>query len=108
MNHFRMHALPFARIHKLALVHSVVKGVFSEVFYKQFESFCDGVLDFRTEEKGASIEHSMRVRLMRGKPHDTAWQRLRLLEGGKVAIIGEAGPGEAPGRKLARTKFTTT
>jgi adenylate cyclase len=105
INHFRMHALPFARIHQLALVHSAVKGVYSESFYKQFESFCDGVLDFRTEEKGATIEHSMRVRLMRGKPHDAAWQRLRLLESGKVAMVGEAKQ-EAPGRKLAAIMFT--
>jgi class 3 adenylate cyclase/tetratricopeptide (TPR) repeat protein len=106
INHFRMHALPFARIHQLALVHSVVKSVFSETFYKQFESFCDGVLDFRTEEKGASVEHSMRVRLMRGKQHYSAWQRLRLLNDGKVAMVDEAKPGEAQGRKLAAIMFT--
>jgi adenylate cyclase len=106
IDHFRMHTLPFARIHQMAAVHSVVKGVFSETFYKQFESFCDGVLDFRAEEKGTSIEHSMRVRLMRGKQHDSAWQRLRLLDGGKVALLGEARPGDAPGRKLAAIMFT--
>ena len=105
LDHWRMHALPYARLHKLAVVHAVVKGVFSEAFYKQFESFCDGVLDFRTEEKGTSIEHSMRVKLMRGKPHETAWQSLRLLEGGKVAMV-EARSGDAPGRKLAAIMFT--
>jgi adenylate cyclase len=106
IDHWRMHALPYARLHSLAVVHSVVKGVFSESFYRQFESFCDGVLDFRTEEKGESIEHSMRVRVMRGKSHDAAWQRLRLLEDGRVTIVGEARPGDTPGRKLAAIMFT--
>ena len=105
IDHWRMHGLPYVRLHKLAAIHSVVKGIYSENFYKQFESFCDGVIDFRTEER-ASIEHSMRVRLMRGKPHDAAWQRLRLLDSGKVAIAGEARSGDAPGRKLAAIMFT--
>ena len=106
IDHWRMHGLPYVRLHKLAAIHSVVKGIYSEPFYKQFESFCDGVIDFRAEEKGTSIEQSMRIRLMRGKPHDAAWQRLRLLDSGKVAFAGEARSGDAPGRKLAAIMFT--
>ena len=106
IDHWRMHALPYARIHQLAIVHSVVKGVFSEAFYKQFESFCDGVLDFRTEERGGSIEHSMRVKFMRGKPHDTSWRRLRLVEGGRVGMVGERASADAVGRRLAAIMFT--
>ena len=48
----------------------------------------------------------MRVRLMRGKQHESAWQRLRLLDGGKVALAGEARHGDPPGRKLAAIMFT--
>ncbi len=106
LDHWRMHALPYARIHELAVIHSVVKGVFSEAFYRQFESFCDGVLDFRSEERDAFIEHSMRVKMMRGKPHETAWQRLGLFDGGKVVIVGEARSGDIAGRKLAAIMFT--
>lgn len=105
IDHWRMHTLPYARIHEMAIIHAIVKGVFSEAFYKQLESFCDGIIDFRVEDRGGFIEHSMRVRLMRGKPHDTSWQRLRLREGGVVAVE-ETAPSQISGRRLAAIMFT--
>ncbi len=83
----RTRAIPLSRADLGIGLHSFVKGVASDSFYKQFESLCDGIIDFKNEEKGTEIEHLLRVRSLRGKKHDTRWHRLQLQENGEVTLI---------------------
>jgi hypothetical protein len=65
------------------MIHTHVKGVRTEGFYKQFESLCDGILDFKTEEREGQIEQLVRVRLIRRKSH---WRKLKVLNTGEVEL----------------------
>lgn len=84
VDYWRTRTVPFSRTLKLVYVHSLVTGVASEAFYRQFESLSDGLIDFKTEEKNGEIQHYVRVRLMRGRPYDSRWRRLVMLENGEV------------------------
>jgi KaiC/GvpD/RAD55 family RecA-like ATPase len=81
---WRTHIILDARILSLAILHAVVTRVYSNTFYSQYEVLCDGVIEFRGREERGQIEQYMRVRTIRGKPHDSPWRHLRLLENGGV------------------------
>jgi len=96
IEHFRTLTIPYARKLQVAAIHSATTGVYSESFYRQFESFCDGVLDFRTKEQAEQIEQFMRIRFVRGASHDSGWRRLVLLGNGEVAAEGGRTSAAAP------------
>ncbi len=77
---------PYARTRELILFHSLLGGVFSDSFYRQFESLCEGIIDFKSREEAGEMAHYMRVRTMRGRLCDTRWRRLRLMESGEVKV----------------------
>ena len=81
---WRTRIAPSVKARELLLVNSLVAGVYTDPFYKQFESICDGIVDFKSEQKGEGIEHFLRVRMMRGRNFDSRWRRLRLLDNGEV------------------------
>ncbi len=83
---WRTRALPHARNRELAFLHSLVTGVYSDSFCRQWESLCDGIIEFKSEESGAVIEHFVRVRTMRGKNYDSRWHRLRLSGSGEITV----------------------
>ena len=65
-------------------LNSFLKGVASDAFYNQMELLFDGIIDLKREEKGPEIEHYIRLRIMRGKRHDSRWHRLQLTDNGEV------------------------
>jgi class 3 adenylate cyclase/tetratricopeptide (TPR) repeat protein len=102
--HFRTLVIPFARHLGLAAIHSAAAGIFSDSFYRQFESFCDGIIDIRAQERGSKIVHSIRVRVARGASHDSTWRELRLLANGEVGTdkgLGLAVPPSNSGSGLS-------
>ncbi|HEY6283699.1 MAG TPA: adenylate/guanylate cyclase domain-containing protein [Nitrososphaerales archaeon] len=118
VSHFRTQTVPFARRREMSSLHSVLRGVYSDSFYAQFESFCDGVIEFRAEDSSQGLVHSMRIRAMRGAPHDSSWKRIRLMDTGEVTVDASPSPpasafaedtdamlGE---RRLAAIMFTDT
>jgi len=86
IDHWRTNALSFARIFDLCIFHSAVTGTYSENFYRQFESLCDGVIEFKSREENETIEQYVRIKATRGRPHDSRWRRLRLLDNGEVVL----------------------
>jgi KaiC/GvpD/RAD55 family RecA-like ATPase len=83
---WRTRAIPISRTRELAFMHSLVTGTASDSFYKQFEALCDGIIDLKTQESAGQIEHLIRVRTMRGRPYDSRWHKLRLLDNGEVTL----------------------
>jgi KaiC/GvpD/RAD55 family RecA-like ATPase len=86
VNLFQTRVFQMTRLLELSAFHSVVSGVWSESFYKQFEAQCDGVIDFKTEEDEGQLENFVRVRSIRGKSCDSRWRQLRLEGNGEVAL----------------------
>ena len=86
LNIFHTRVFQLTRILELSAFHSVVAGVWSESFYKQFEAQCDGVIDFKTEEDEGQLENLVRVRSIRGKSCDSRWRHLRIEANGEVAL----------------------
>lgn len=82
---WRTRFIALSRARENIMFHSLVAGVYSEAFYRQFESLCDGIIDFRSQELGGQIEHNVRVRAMRGRSFDSRWKQLRLANG-EVAL----------------------
>ena len=89
IDHWRTHTIPYVRKMEWAVLHSAVVGVYSDAFYKQFESLCDGIIDVRAVEEGGQVEHYLRVRVIRAKQHDSRWRRLRLKDTGEVIMDPE-------------------
>jgi KaiC/GvpD/RAD55 family RecA-like ATPase len=86
VNLFQTRIFPMTRLLQLSAFHSVVAGVWSESFYKQFEAQCDGVIDFKTEEDEGQLENFVRVRSIRGKSIDSRWRHLGLESNGEVVL----------------------
>lgn len=83
----RTRALPDARNRKQLWFLAVPTGIASDSFYKQLELVCDGIIDFKRDEKAGEIKHSVRIRTVRGRKHDLRWHRLELEESGGVRLV---------------------
>lgn len=82
----RARALPWVRTLELMLFQPIATGLFSESFYKQMESVCDGIIEFRTVDEAGKVENYARVRMIRGKTLDSSWKLLKLRENGEVTV----------------------
>src|SRR6267143_843338 len=71
-----------------------LKGIASDSFYKQFESLCDGIIEFRTGDEGGQVQHFARVRTLRGMSSDNRWRLLQLQNDGSVTIDADSKPRE--------------
>ena len=83
---FNTQVLPETRTLEIAALHSVVTGVYSDSFYKQFETQCDGIIDFKAEEDDGQLENYVRVRSLRGRTCDSKWRHLHLEPTGEVVL----------------------
>ncbi len=86
VDYWRIRGIPETRAEQAVVLHSLLLGVTSDAFYKQFESLCDGIIDFKSEGRSGQIEHYLRVRLIQGKPYDSRWRQLKILENGEVTL----------------------
>ncbi len=84
---WRTRTIPLARYGGVCFLHSVVKGVASDAFYKQFESLHDGIIEFKSEERSGENMQYIRVSAMRGKRYDSRWRKLELLDNGEVTLV---------------------
>jgi KaiC/GvpD/RAD55 family RecA-like ATPase len=93
LNIFQTRVFQLTRLLEVSAFHSVVAGVWSDSFYKQFEAQCDGVIDFEAEEDEGQLQNYVRVRSIRGKSCDSRWKHLRLENNGEV-VLDKAGEGK--------------
>lgn len=84
VDYWRTRFVPWSRSLHLSVLHSLTTGVHSTSFYNQFETLCDGILDFQSRDEEGGMGHYFRVRTIRGAAHDSRWRRLRLSENGRV------------------------
>lgn len=84
VDYWRTRFVPWSRSLQLCVLHSLTIGVHSASFYNQFETLCDGIIDFQARDEEGGMQHYFRVRTNRGTAHDSRWRRLRLSEKGRV------------------------
>jgi KaiC/GvpD/RAD55 family RecA-like ATPase len=84
---WRTRIIPIGRAHEDIMFHAHSTGVASDSFYRQFELLCDGIIDFKSEEKGGEMEHYVRARTIRGRTYDSRWHRISLRDNGEVALV---------------------
>jgi len=76
----------WVRARETTIINSLVNGITSESFYKQYLTLYDGIIDFKNQEK-EELEHVVRVRLLRGRSCDSRWHRIKILDTGEVALV---------------------
>ncbi len=86
LDYKRTRWIPYARARDLTEVAALVVDTASQSFYREFESFSDGIFDFMSREEGGRMEHYARLRILRGKSCDTSWHAISLLEDGEVKL----------------------
>lgn len=86
IDYYRTRLIPYFRAYERLVFHSILTGAASDSFYRKLESLCDGIIEFRSEERGGQIGQYVRVSAMRGRSHDSRWRQLLLLENGEVAL----------------------
>ncbi len=87
IDYWRTRSIPDDKAAETVVLHSFLTGVGSAPFFKQFESLCDGIFDFTSDEKEEEIKHYTRVRIMRGKHYNSRWRRLKVLDNGEVTLV---------------------
>ncbi len=84
---WRTRYIPYSRARECVMIQALLKGVASSSFYKQYESLCDGIIDFKSEERENELQHYVRVRSLRGRGCDSRWRKLRLSDNGEVTLV---------------------
>ncbi len=82
----RDRGLPWVRALELVLFQPIATGLFSENLYRQMESVCDGIIEFRTLDEAGRVENYARVRMIRGKSLDSSWKLLKVHGNGEVTF----------------------
>lgn len=83
---WRTRSIPASRVDQRVSLFSLLSGVASESFRSQFESLQDGIVDFKTEQKGNEIEHFVRLRILRGKRFSTRWRLITMSLDGEIVL----------------------
>jgi KaiC/GvpD/RAD55 family RecA-like ATPase len=83
---WRTRVIPLSRANESIFLNSITLGVHPEAFYRQFESLCDGIIEFRSQEEGGRIQQLVRLKVLRGKACDSRWHQLQILENRVVPV----------------------
>lgn len=77
---------PNERRAKRIYLAGVARGVHSESFYKRHEEDCDGIIDLRVMERDDEVKTLLRVRSLKGQPHDARWHDIRINPNGEAVL----------------------
>ena len=81
-------SLPNERKAKRIRIGAAVRGVHSESFYNRLESASDGIIDIRVMERDDETKNLLRVRSLKGQPHDSRWHEIEIRPNGEAVILG--------------------
>ncbi len=83
---WRTKGIPYARARELVQFPSLLRGAVSDAVHAKFESFADGIIDFKTREEKGEMKHYVRVRTVRSGVCDSKWKRLQVRDNGEVKL----------------------
>ncbi len=74
------------RAQRIAL-YGYVRGIHSELLYKRIEAAFDGVIDIRVMEEARTAKNFLRVRSLKGQPHDSSWHEIEIKPNGEAVLV---------------------
>jgi len=78
---------PYIRRAKRIYFVGYVRDIHTESFYKRLESDADGVIDLRVMERDEEAKNLLRVRSLKGQPHDARWHEIKIKRNGEATLI---------------------
>ncbi len=70
----------------LVSFQGLTRGLHSDWLYKRMEGASDGVIDLRLIERGDDIKNFIRIRTLRGQPHDSRWHQIQIKSNGEAVL----------------------
>jgi KaiC/GvpD/RAD55 family RecA-like ATPase len=70
----------------LVTFQGIMRGIHSDWLYKRMESACDGIIDLRVFEQEGEVKNLLRIRTLRGQPHDSRWHSMNLGRNGEAKL----------------------
>jgi len=77
---------PAERKRQSITIQGFVRGIHSDQLYKLMENTADGVIDIRVQERGEETKNVLRVRSLKGRPHDTKWHEILIKSNGEATL----------------------
>ena len=68
-------------------IGGAARGVQAESFYKRLEGASDGIMDLRVMERNDEIKNFLRLRSLKGQPHDTKWHEIEIKPTGEAVLL---------------------
>jgi KaiC/GvpD/RAD55 family RecA-like ATPase len=70
----------------LVTLQGITRGIHSDWLYKRMESVCDGIIDLRVAELEGEVKNLLRVRALRGQPHNSKWHAIDVTRNGEAKL----------------------
>jgi KaiC/GvpD/RAD55 family RecA-like ATPase len=70
----------------LITLQGIMRGVHSDWLYSRMENASDGVIDLRVLEREDEVANFLRVRTLRGQPHDSRWHKIEVMKSGEARL----------------------
>ncbi len=77
---------PAERKRKSITIQGFVRGIHSDQLYKLMENASDGIIDLRVQEKSEGTRNALRVRGLKGRPHDSRWHEIVIKSSGEATL----------------------
>ncbi len=77
---------PYERKMNRVEMQGVTRGVHSDAFYRRMEGASDGVIEVRVLEREEEAKNFLRVRSLRGQPHDARWHEVEIRPNGEASL----------------------
>lgn len=78
--------LPNERRAKRIRIGGFVRGVHAESFYRRIEAASDGVIDVRVMEQEGVTKNLLKLRSLKGQPHDNRWHEIVIKTNGEAIL----------------------
>ena len=77
---------PNVRRAKRVYLMGLVRDIHTESFYKRLESDADGVIDLQVTERDGEAKNLLRIRSLKGQPHDARWHEVQIKRNGEATL----------------------
>jgi KaiC/GvpD/RAD55 family RecA-like ATPase len=92
---------PEERKRRSITIQGLVRGIHSDWLYKRMESASDGIIDLRVMEREEETKNLIRVRSLKGQPHDSRWHEIEIKSNGEAILVDSS-----PSNRSKRVTFS--